>query len=297
MTGGSDIMSTSFEISGSILWEEDLPLFINRGGHSFDIPIHIHDFIEIAYISEGRGIHYVGGDQIHVEPGDLFVIAIGTPHVFRPLSIDEDRSIVVYNCIFERNYINRFLNVLPDASAIEQLFHLDTYSYRYYKKQQNEVGSLVEKLYMEYTLRLPEYKFLLNTQMLYLISTLYRYESQGIKQSSTRNKLEHVFKYINSHYNESLKVEELAAIVPISVTHLQRLFKQIVGQTITEYVQSLRISKSCELLRNTAESIPEISKMVGYNDLTFFHALFKKKTGTTPYQYRKINEMRFTYPQ
>jgi hypothetical protein len=78
----------------------------------------------IAYISEGRGIHYVGGDQILVEPGDLFVIAIGTPHVFRPLSIEEDRRILVYNCIFERNYINRFLDVLPDVLAIEQLFHL-----------------------------------------------------------------------------------------------------------------------------------------------------------------------------
>jgi AraC family L-rhamnose operon transcriptional activator RhaR len=173
-------------IYGAILWEEELPLFINGGAYSYDLPMHTHDFVEIAYISEGRGIHYVGGDQIFVEPGDLFVIAIGTPHVFRPLSI-------------------------------EQLFHLDPYIYRYYKNQQNEVGPLVEKLYMEYTLRLPEYQLLLNTQMIYLISILYRYEAQGISQLTTRNRLEPVFQYINIHFNEIMKIETLAALIPISV--------------------------------------------------------------------------------
>lgn len=282
-------------IYGAILWEEELPLFINGGAHSYDLPMHTHDFVEIAYISEGRGIHYVGGEQLFVEPGDLFVIAMGTPHVFRPLSIEQDRSIMIINCIFERNYIKRFLGVLPNAASIEQLFHLDPYTYRYYKNQQNEVGPLVEKLYMEYTRRIPEYQLLLNTQMLYLISILYRYETQGISQLTIRNRFEPVFQYINIHFNEIMKIETLAALIPISVSHFQRLFKHIVGQSFTEYVQTLRINKSCELLRITSKSVGEISAMVGYNDLTFFHVVFKKKTGTSPHQYRKINEERMPH--
>jgi YesN/AraC family two-component response regulator len=66
--------------------------------------------------------------------------------------------------------------------------------------------------------------------------------------------------------------------------NLQQLLREQAWELKQERlkIQSLRIRKSYELLRNTSKSIPKISKMIGYNDLTFFHALFKKKTGTSP---------------
>ncbi|GGD56279.1 helix-turn-helix domain-containing protein [Paenibacillus nasutitermitis] len=277
-------------IRGDSLWEPDLPLFVNRGGESFLLSMHTHDFVEIAYITEGRGLHYIGTDLLHVEQGDLFVIAIGTPHVFRPYSIEQDNNPVVYNCVFDRNYIQRFRYSLPQWGELQRIFQNGDYEYRYYKNQQDEIGAMIEKMYMEYTMRLPGYQLVLNSYMLNVISTLYRYEILGVSPSTTRNRLDRVFKHIHASFHENLKVEDLAALVPISTSHLQRLFRQLSGQTVTEYVQSWRIKKGCELLSYTSESVQEIAGKVGYKDHAYFHALFKRKIGMSPVQYRKLQE-------
>ncbi|GGD94259.1 AraC family transcriptional regulator [Paenibacillus nasutitermitis] len=273
-------------LRGSFYWRDQLPLFIARERESFTLPLHVHDFVEIAYIAEGRGVHYIGSDRLEIERGDIFVIAIGTPHVFRPLSKEQDQRLVVYNCLFEKSFIRRFQHSILSSAGLERMFHQDSYRYYHYRDHHGEVLSIMEKLFMEYSLRLSGHELILSAQVLQLLSTLFRYEQQGSLPSSNVGKLEPVFKYIHSHYHENLKLEQLAALIHVSVSHLQRLFRQSIGQSYTEYIQSLRIAKSCELLSVSA-SIREISQQVGYNDIKFFHALFKKKTGMTPFQYRK----------
>lgn len=272
-------------LNGSFYWRDQLPLFIARERESFTLPLHVHDFVEIAYIAEGRGVHYIGNERLDVERGDIFVIAIGTPHVFRPMSKEQDQRLIVYNCLFERSFIHGFLDSIPSTIGLERMFHLDSYRYYYYKDNQDEILSMMEKLFMEYSLRLCGSEMILSAQVLELLSVLYRCGQQGGHPSSTVSKLEPVFKHIHSHYHGNVKLEELAALIHVSVSHLQRLFKQSVGQSFTEYMQSLRIAKSCELLR-IAASVREVSIQVGYNDIKFFQTLFKKKTGMTPRQYR-----------
>jgi AraC family L-rhamnose operon transcriptional activator RhaR len=64
------------------------------------------------------------------------------------------------------------------------------------------------------------------------------------------------------------------------------MLKRATGQSFTEYMQNLRIRKSCELLRRTTLPVKEIAARSGYRDLKFFHELFRKKTGRTPLEYR-----------
>jgi transcriptional regulator GlxA family with amidase domain len=69
---------------------------------------------------------------------------------------------------------------------------------------------------------------------------------------------------------------------------LKRRFKAATGTTLIDYVQNLRIEEAKRLLENTQIAVEEISVDVGYEDASFFRRLFKRRTGLTPAQYRRL---------
>ncbi|MBC6972109.1 methylphosphotriester-DNA--protein-cysteine methyltransferase family protein [Bacillus sp. Xin] len=97
-----------------------------------------------------------------------------------------------------------------------------------------------------------------------------------------------IIKYINKNYHEPLTLEILADMCHGSPYHLQRTFKRMKGITPLEYIQQLRVSKAMQYLTNTNQTIIEIGFAVGIANTAHFATLFKKKTGYTPTEYRKI---------
>ena len=89
------------------------PIFIN---HSVEQPgshLHAHDFIEIAYVYEGKGIHRIGEYEYSVKKGDLFLINYNTPHEFRSLpEFYPDKPLKVYNCVFKPEFIDAYISDL-----------------------------------------------------------------------------------------------------------------------------------------------------------------------------------------
>ena len=59
--------------------------------------------------------------------------------------------------------------------------------------------------------------------------------------------------------------------------------------TFTDYLQKLRIEKSCELLAGSDMRIAEIAQAVGYEDIKFFNRLFKRTLGMPPREYRRVS--------
>lgn len=294
-----DTPSAPRVLCGRMFWQQGLPLYINREREFFWLPLHAHDFIEINYVAEGKGFHYIEAERIEVERGDLFIIPVGTRHVYRPESMRSDKKLIVYNCLIGPELLEQLLLFQPLPEGITRLF--PTAGYRFFQDRRNAFRHTVEKLFEEHTLQLPGYETVVCNLLLQLFVSLYRCSetghdllgqtpgpgsSSGLRAIST-HQLEPVFDYIAAHCEHNLTLAQLASLIPISVSHLQRLFKQATGQSFTEYIQNSRIEKSCELLQRTSLAIRDIAAQVGYKDLKFFHALFKKKTGTTPYRYRQ----------
>ncbi len=73
-----------------------------------------------------------------------------------------------------------------------------------------------------------------------------------------------VFQYIEEHYPEDLSVDQLAGLAGLSRFHFSRLFKELTGRTITDYINTLRINKSEYLLRNSRMNISEIALSTGF---------------------------------
>ncbi len=272
---------------GEHYWRSDVPICMTREREFFSLPLHMHDFVEISYVAEGRGFHYIGDERLEVGRGDLFLIPVGTAHVYRPVSPNPDHELIVYNCLFAPELFDRLKLTYPLPFAADELIAGSSGSYRAFKDTHHDMRGAMEHLYAEHMLREPGSEAAMLAQLVCLLLALHRNERCPGAAPASISRLAEVFAYLAEHYNEPVTLQRLADMVPVSVSHLQRLFKQTKGQSFTEYLQNVRIAKSCELLAQTPDSVRDVAARVGYRDLTFFHALFKKKTGLSPSQYRK----------
>jgi transcriptional regulator GlxA family with amidase domain len=93
---------------------------------------------------------------------------------------------------------------------------------------------------------------------------------------------------IESSFHRELSVTQMARFVDLSVSHLQHLFKNEVGQSPAQYVQELRLSRAKELLESSSLTVKQIMLHIGTKDRSNFERRFKQTYKLTPVQYRKV---------
>jgi YesN/AraC family two-component response regulator len=104
------------------------------------------------------------------------------------------------------------------------------------------------------------------------------------------NKVHLVMDYINQHYNEPIVLSDLAEKVQLSKEYLCQLFKKINGFPIFDYITDVRLANAKTLLiKDRNEKIKNISRICGYEDVSYFGMVFKKKEGMTPAKFRELH--------
>ncbi|MDF2671388.1 MAG: hypothetical protein K0R67_3694 [Paenibacillus sp.] len=107
------------------------------------------------------------------------------------------------------------------------------------------------------------------------------------KHSVSRNQIIlEAERYMLEHFNENLTLQAVADHVHVTSVWLSKLFKKETGMNFLEYVTDIRLTKAAELLKNLNYKVYQICTMVGYQDPVYFSRQFKKKYGSTPYEYR-----------
>lgn len=278
--------STPFILEGSTFWKPDFPMSVSREREFFTLPIHAHDFVEIQYVAEGKGFHYIEDERLLVEKGDLFIIPVGTRHVYRPSSEASKDELIVYNCFFSPEVSDIVSRTYPLPNEIHSLLTINKPAYRRYKDTFHEGRQHMEALHREYRTKQPGHEAALYALLTRLLVYLHRLESSLASAPPAYAKFSSVLEYIEDNYSRSLTLSDAAGIVYVSPGYMQKMFIGATGQSFTEYTQNLRIKKSMELLAGTSHTVKEIAERVGYRDLKFFYALFRKKTGQSPRQYR-----------
>lgn len=111
-------------------------------------------------------------------------------------------------------------------------------------------------------------------------------KNSELKKPSSNFYIHKAIKYIDKHYAENLSLKSVAEVLFISESYLSKLFVRYLNLRFTEYINSVRIAKAVELLKNEDYKIHEISVIVGYNEYRYFDTVFKKIVGITPLQYK-----------
>lgn len=94
--------------------------------------------------------------------------------------------------------------------------------------------------------------------------------------------------WLGQHFRRPGVVARVVRHARIPERTLKRRFKQATGLALIDYVQNLRIEEAKRLLESSDQPVDEIAFTIGYEDLSFFRRLFKRRTGVAPAQYRRV---------
>lgn len=97
----------------------------------------------------------------------------------------------------------------------------------------------------------------------------------------------HILEYIRKNYADISGLDDIANGVHISKQYLCQVFKKETGATISEYLNSIRISNACEMLRSGKHTITQTASLCGYNSTAYFCRIFKNVMRMTPREYQK----------
>lgn len=119
----------------------------------------------------------------------------------------------------------------------------------------------------------------------YLLEKLYEYEDEMQKGWTI---IEKINRYVKEHYRENIGRNEIAAEFYLAPEYLSKMYKKQTGISLKDYISEYRIEQAKILLKKGNLMISDVAEEVGFDNFTYFSTLFKKYTGMTPNQYRKI---------
>lgn len=257
-------------------------VIVNEGIGYDSMIEHRHNFVEIACVMQGSGVHYVGGTGIKIKEGDVFVVADkNISHHIRP---DDAGQFVVRNIIFPFDFFEIDYKLFPPdvvyplAKIVDGEHLVQSITAEYHDK-----GFLYEQITRGLTLAL-----------LVRIMRSNKRSKSVKKYDLMRNKKQKKYsaiaeEYIEEHYDQSMTLDEIASACGICKAYLQREFRKDKGISVTEFIISYRIEKACKLLLSSSYSVSAISEMVGFNDLKYFYLKFKQIVGVTPSKFKEMD--------
>lgn len=190
----------------------------------------------------------------------------------------KDEALSFVNILIEKNYQSS-----PSEDTVKK-FYLDVYNTALRALIEKKLS--VEKLMDADYINLPGDISLLSNDEVnnYIFNMINRILS--LSKPVGKVDLVQITNYIKDHFDEDLYLEKLAEEFNVSDKYLSRLFKDSLGTGFHEYLSSLRVSKSKELLLETNHPVTKIGEMVGFTTHSTFFRIFKKFEGINPTQFR-----------
>ena len=108
-----------------------------------------------------------------------------------------------------------------------------------------------------------------------------------VEVESESKRILKVKNYIDEHYKDELGLEQLAGLAGMTPTAFSRYFKQRTSKNISEYIVDIRLGHAARMLIDTTDSVSEICWRTGFNTISNFNRLFRKRKGCSPTEFRE----------
>jgi AraC-like DNA-binding protein len=238
----------------------------------------VPDFNRFYYIREGEGCLVIDGEAYYPRPGQLFVMPAGVKQSYYTIN---ENAFGKYWCHFTAK--------IGDTD----LFRLTGAPYFINVEDEEKMTRLFQQLIREYessslTAVVMQKATLLEIIGLFLEGMDRNREAfRPAAEDRSMQKMTQVLKYIETHLHENVTVHQLAELVHYHPNYLIRQFRELVGMSPIQYAQRLRMETAISLLAATDEPISAIAEKVGM-ELYYFSRTFKKHTGLSPTDYRRL---------
>lgn len=97
-----------------------------------------------------------------------------------------------------------------------------------------------------------------------------------------------IMQYLHSNFQKKITLEDIGKLTFFSPNYCENIFKRETGRSVIDYLLEIRITQAKRMLAQGTYSLVNISEAVGFDDYNYFSRVFKKRTGYTPNEYRKL---------
>ena len=276
----------------SPLSSKDCFILIERQKTNFNFPIHIHPECELNFIENAKGAQRIVGDSIE-EIDEEELVLVTNPHLehawkdYRNVSKNiHEITIQFHPDLLTDTFLNK-----NQMISIRQLFRHAERGVAFSRESIAKVRPLLKTLTCENDSFYSLIKLLIILHELSIdkgmreLSTG-QFAANVMHQHSSDESLGRVMDYLSRHYSEVIRLSEVAEMVNMSESSFCRFFKQHTSKSFIDFLTDIRLGAASRALIDSSLSIAEIGYDCGFNNLSNFNRIFKKKKGVTPSEFR-----------
>lgn len=273
------------------LADKDLLYIADRHKREFTYPIHKHDVFELNFVEHAKGVRRIVGDSSEVI-GDydlVLITSMDLEHVWmhNECKSDDIHEITIQfrldtssGSIFSKNPFEHIYRML-DLARRGLAFPLEAVMTVY--NNLKTLSSVKDGFhsFMQFLSILD--KLSRCTGMRTLATTSYA----KVKIGEDSRRILKVKAYIDDNFTEEIKLRTLADLACMSEAAFSRFFKLHTGRTVSDYIMDIRLGNATRMLVDTDNNVSDISFQCGYNNLSNFNRMFKRKKGCSPTEFRE----------
>lgn len=253
---------------------------LNRGRH---YPPHSHGAYQMIFVSAGEVSLVCAGQSWHVRAPAIMLLGNLETHSFSRITEEYDRYSVTIapqtaGAVMDERLLRVFLPHGGDRSPVVAL------------DESTAAEMRVLFTALEEEAAQGDFPDAADTLVRMILLRLYRRAPQIFPPKSEDDPLtDQIRRELESRLEEKMPLSALGERFHISVYHMERLFRAHTGYSIGRYRLLCRIAAARELLLTTDLSVGEIAARVGIGDMSNFSRYFKRETGHSPQQFRRVH--------
>ena len=273
------------------LSERDFFYIADRRKSDFTYPIHYHAEYELNFVENAAGVRRVVGDSSEVIGNYDLVLITGKDleHVWEQHECTS-RDIREITIQFSPESFPKNFEQKNQLASIWHMIERARCGLCFPQQAIMKVYNLLDKLASE------EQGFYAVLDFLTILYELSLYDDARVLASSSFAKIENfsdsrrvqkVQKYISEHYREEIRLNMLSDMVGMTPVSFSRFFRLRTGKTLSDYIIDIRLGFASRLLVDSSRTIAEICYDCGFNNLSNFNRMFKRKKGCSPKEFRE----------
>lgn len=272
------------------LSEKDCFHVVERYKTEFTFPLHQHKEFELNFIENGAGLRRIVGDSIEYTSDYELILISGDSleHVWeqgecrskmmREITIQFSADLISGELLSK----NQFLSIKKMFKQAEQGLYFPLQAIMKVYSQIDTIASEQQGFA----------QFLKLLNLLHDLSnctgtrTLASSSFARSERTTESRRVTKVKEFIQDHYREDIRLNEMAGMVGMSPVSFSRFFKTRTGKNLSDFIIDIRLGFAARMLLDSTKTISEICFESGFNNLSNFNRIFKKKKGSTPKEFR-----------
>ncbi len=279
------------------LSEQDSFYLFDHKKERYDYPLHKHPELELTFMENCTGVQRVVGDSIEVcGQYDLALIGSNLEHAWEQrgdevlVDVAAGKKVREYIIQFSPDLLGETFLAKSQMATLAKLFENAKRGIAFGLPAIMRIFSKLDQLSGEEpgfprVLKLLEVLYQLSLEEDYHLLATTSFAS--VKATADSRRVRKVEEYIDEHFKEEVRLQTVSDIAGMTPTAFSRFFKLRTGRTLSDYIIDIRLGHAARQLVDTTTSVVEICYDSGFNNVSNFNRIFKKRKGCSPTTFRE----------